>query len=529
MTTTNNNSGENYAQYGEVENPPNAAKLIQSLRHLNYDNMAAISDLIDNSIDANAANIWIDIIPGTKSEVIAVEVWDDGIGMDYETLNEALKLGSETGRNAACDLGLYGMGLITASISLGKRLEVTTKMRNSDLLSAVQDIDEMCERDRFVKTMRSASPEDSSKLAEAWIKRMQAKDKNPSSLPNSFTRVVVSKIDKSQWARAEAMAANARKRVGQVFRKFIQAGKCNIYVNDMKVDPIDPIYDHSPNILIDEPISMLEGDIRLVIVELKDFGTEINKEKGLNIPNQGFYILRNNREIASGESLGIFSKHNDYNLLRIEFSYPGTLDGVLNTDFTKQRIRLDQSVEDRVSKICNPFIRQVRTRAKQKQSDNREHKENFSDVEKFITQKSHLLKRPQVEVEERHPKTPSLQQRSDKKTEIEKPRLNIMRRHHLDITSLKVKFEQVQNGEKSPLWESDQERDRVIVRWNTDHPFYQLVVSPNAENPDVFNPLAYLIYCFANAELIAKEGSDSQEILDNIRWDVGRNLAILLK
>jgi hypothetical protein len=79
------------------------------------------------------------------------------------------------------------------------------------------------------------------------------------------------------------------------------------------------------------------------------------------------------------------------------------------------------------------------------------------------------------------------------------------------------------------LWDADQERDKVIVKWNIDHPFYQQVVSPNANNPEVFNPLVYLVYSHAVAELIAKEGSDAQEILDNIRWDMGRNLAILLK
>ena len=227
--------------------------------------------------------------------------------------------------------------------------------------------------------------------------------------------------------------------------------------------------------------------------------------------------------------MGLFSKHNDYNLLRIEFDFPGTLDTLLNTGFTKQSIKLDQSVADKVERICNPFIKQVRIKAKKKQMDRREQKEDFSEAEKYITQKSHLLKNPKAEVEKRDTKDNPTLKRVTEPDEEKKARLNITKRHHIDINSLKVNFRTKELGEKGVLYESDQERDIVIVYWNVEHPFYQRVVAPSADNPEIFNPLAYLIYCYASAELMAKDGSDSQEVLDNIRWDVGRNLAILLK
>ena len=83
-------------------------------------------------------------------------------------------------------------------------------------------------------------------------------------------------------------------------------------------------------------------------------------------------------------------------------------------------------------------------------------------------------------------------------------------------------------GEKAPLFEPDQVKDVVVVTWNTDHPFYTQVVAPYSEEPTVFNPIAYLVYCYSCAELISKDNSDTQEIIDNIRWEVGRNLAVLL-
>jgi anti-sigma regulatory factor (Ser/Thr protein kinase) len=180
----------NIEQYGECENLPNAAKLIQSLRHLDYDNSTAVNDLVDNSIDAGASHVWVDITPGSKSEVISIEIWDDGYGMDYEALDEALKLGSESGRNPSSDLGLYGMGLITASISMGERLEVMTKTKNSDLLLGIQDLKDVRDKNRFVKTIQKASAEQRNDLAKSFLGKFQTIGKI-SYLPDSFTKITI--------------------------------------------------------------------------------------------------------------------------------------------------------------------------------------------------------------------------------------------------------------------------------------------------------------------------------------------------
>ena len=40
-----------------IPNPPNAAVVMESLRHVGYSNRAAVKDIIDNSIDAGATQI----------------------------------------------------------------------------------------------------------------------------------------------------------------------------------------------------------------------------------------------------------------------------------------------------------------------------------------------------------------------------------------------------------------------------------------------------------------------------------------
>src|SRR5215510_2180179 len=79
-----------------VENPPNARRTMEALREMGYDSYASILDIIDNSIDAQASAIRVEIAEQKGDIVITIE--DDGCGMDEETLSEALRLGSDTER-----------------------------------------------------------------------------------------------------------------------------------------------------------------------------------------------------------------------------------------------------------------------------------------------------------------------------------------------------------------------------------------------------------------------------------------------
>ena len=73
-------------------NDPNAARLIESLRHIGYDNYVALADLVDNSIDAGATHISITV--QKRGDDVSIIIADDGEGMEYEVLDQALRLGS---------------------------------------------------------------------------------------------------------------------------------------------------------------------------------------------------------------------------------------------------------------------------------------------------------------------------------------------------------------------------------------------------------------------------------------------------
>src|SRR4051794_23555160 len=110
-----------------VEITPSAAALIESLRGLGYSPETAIADLIDNSIAAEASTIELAIEWNDGHPEVAL--FDNGNGMKRAMLAEALRLGG-TGPSttrAASDLGRFGLGLKTASLSQCRQLTIISK------------------------------------------------------------------------------------------------------------------------------------------------------------------------------------------------------------------------------------------------------------------------------------------------------------------------------------------------------------------------------------------------------------------
>jgi hypothetical protein len=107
--------------------PPDPAGTIESLSALGYTLESAISDLVDNSIDAGAGTIDLDVHWNGPASYVSVA--DDGKGMTEAELQTAMAMaarGPRTSRSAA-ELGHFGMGLKTASFSQASRLSVWTR------------------------------------------------------------------------------------------------------------------------------------------------------------------------------------------------------------------------------------------------------------------------------------------------------------------------------------------------------------------------------------------------------------------
>ena len=104
----------------------------------------AISELIDNSIQAEAENIDIIIIfqnKGGHDHIQNIIIVDDGTGMESEVFKNASQLQGGTRFHDETGLGRYGMGLPSASINQTTYYEIYTKtVSEKDLLYTYFDL-----------------------------------------------------------------------------------------------------------------------------------------------------------------------------------------------------------------------------------------------------------------------------------------------------------------------------------------------------------------------------------------------------
>ena len=119
---------------------------ILSTRDSGYKSTAsAISELVDNAIQAKACHIDISI--KSNSDVdrsdLSIAVADDGLGMGRSVLMEALRFGGSSRFNNRSGLGRFGMGLPNASLGQAARVVVYTQEPGGRPLSTYLDVDEI--------------------------------------------------------------------------------------------------------------------------------------------------------------------------------------------------------------------------------------------------------------------------------------------------------------------------------------------------------------------------------------------------
>lgn len=512
-------------------NVPNAAILMSSLRHLGYSNHSAIADLIDNAIDADAQNIALEVTRHQGD--FAISILDDGVGMDEAILHEATKLGSDTERNVASDLGLYGMGLVTASISIGRRLQVATKAIGGDeLLIAVSDLDEIVSKNSFVKHQAVATEDECQVFDEAYRR-------NGLEPPESGTMVTISHSDGMQYSITGHFVNSLKKHLAQTFRYYLAAGK-TIVVNGEPLEPVDPLHLDLEGVKVfsDETYEFTQKDVdgsehvekfRLKMIVLPDFGIDGNDERQFNLNRQGFYVLRNNREIAEATTLGLFVKHNEFNLFRAELSMPATMDDALGVNFMKREVKPTQALGDKLREITGGQLKTIRAQRKRKLVTNDSKTGQHDEAARLITAKSHLLVKPKAEIEKRSKRSKSDDRNPGKNGDDPTKTRKDLKKTQLTPNDLRCRFEQVSLGEGGQIFEAYQEGRTIIVQWNVDHPFYQRFVVENKGDSGLVTAVDFFIWAWASAELMVYEDGKAAEMLDQMKTLISMNTRTLLK
>ena len=502
---------------------PNPAKLIESLRYLGYDNYQAVPDIVDNSLDAGAKTVRI-LARMHRSEP-EILIADDGCGMDEEILDQAIRLGSLVEKDAASDLGRFGMGLCTASLSICRETTVLSKTQDGRLLKAVNDVDEVKKQNSFVSVFESASEDDEALFTEILGE------------VDSGTLVILRKCDNLQNKNLSVFAKTLAKHMARIFRYFIAAG-VNIFVNDTKLSGIDPLEwdnlrtehfdDGQVEVKINDEGNIVSDLIRIKLAILPE-STEGDSAIAQNWKSQGFYIVRNNREVVDAITLDFFQKHNDFNRFRGEIHFSGKLDKYMGVNFTKRNIAPHQSLADQLGEYLRGQLKTIRSRLRKAQQA--ETPQDVADVHKSVEQeiqrKSKLLLTPKAPKEQR---IGSEKRKNGQKPRPEEPDYAREPREKQQPGGFAAncRFETASMGEAGVIYDAQQQGRTVIVRWNSDHPFYRRFILENVQDKKIVAASDFLIYSLACAELMWFTNDETVELIHNLKSVMSANMRTLL-
>lgn len=481
------------------DNTPNAGKLIESLRSTGYSNYSAIADLIDNSLDAHAANVKVKIGTSTGNDHL-LTISDDGDGMSEAVLDQAMRLGSEIAKDYNSDLGRFGMGLITASISIGRRLVVITK-QHGQYLTAIHDVDEIISKKDFVKELRRSTEQEMNTFMVHTGAAMHG------------TVIMISKIDHLQSRNLSQFTSKLVSDLGEIFREYINAGK-HLFVNEKDVRAKDPLMlnDSETDVMFDETFQLdVDGDgepddIRLRIAALPKLSEADSESLKINQSNQGFYIMRNNRQIARATTLGIFTKHNYLNRFRAELFFSGSIDGPLGVNFTKSGIELNDAVMSWVSQAASAQISTIRKQATKNKARDTDAKTTHKGAERIVETKSNIL--------------------PDFKPEIMENVL-VGEQNWRETHKNSVEFKTAEKGRLGPLFEHDVHGRKLIITYNIEHPFY-LAFFGNTEHKDLIDAVDCLVYSIATGLTKITRGEEEQKLTDIFSETMSSTLRTLL-
>lgn len=348
---------------------PSAARLLSSLRDLGYDFGNAVADLVDNSVSARASRVDVTIeFAGPDSWVRIV---DDGNGMSASAISEAMRLGSGARDYGSDELGKFGLGLKTASLSQARSITVASRSNpNRRLIDCRElDLDNVIESDKW-EIVHPAAADRPASVIEPLEQ-------------TTGTVVLWTKLDRvlsrsdpfGGWAERHLLQLAERLdlHLGMVFGRFltgqtrVKRKKLVITINGTKVEPWDPFsLDETTEHLPEKQIPVVGSMVRYrpyVLPPQRDFSDDENwrRASGPNQWNrqQGLYIYRADRMIQSGGWSRLRGIDEHTKLARAALDFMPDLDEAFEINISKMRVRLPEELRDQMKPLVTFLTRRA--------------------------------------------------------------------------------------------------------------------------------------------------------------------------
>lgn len=358
------------------EVPPEASSMIESMRAYGYTLPTAIADLIDNSIAAECTTVWLQFYWSGADSWISI--MDDGRGMRESELSNAMKLGSRSPleNRDPRDLGRFGLGLKTASLSQCRRLTVESRTSSGAVSLRRWDLDYLSRPEvegwKLLKTADSGS--------KGRLAALDEVDHGTIVLWERLDRIVGDAGKDASKIRSHFMrlVEDVEFHLAMVFHRFLSGPRqrLKIFLNGNAVRAWDPFLESHPATQTtpedairipghDEPIR-----VKGFVLPHKDrLGGEAHAQAsgpaGWNA-QQGFYVYRNERLIVPASWLGLgsgrpWTQEEHYKLARIRLDIPNTMDHLWQLDVKKSSAQPPPDVADRLKGLAQKVRQQARS------------------------------------------------------------------------------------------------------------------------------------------------------------------------
>lgn len=332
---------------------------VVSKRTSGYRTSTALTDIIDNSIDAQAKKVSI-YTSGPSSQITSITIVDDGHGMSYDELHGSYEIGY-TRKRKNTELGKYGMGGTLASLALASK-KTTVTIGSEGLFGRYYDLELVKEHNAWGHVPFDPSEEKVDELKNFIGKKVTG------------TIITLEGLSIMRNRRKKDIEDQLHRAIGKAYCDAIESGLVDFTVNGKKVAAIDPLcWSHvnikkkfpepgkSELVFPDAPSDSPLRNLRMRIVSVMDVPQSV---KGHLDKNQGIYIYRSGRLIKSSVtncdwwSAG-WNRHPNYRDCRVALYFDASLDRHFGITHLKDSVDPEQSFSDKLRDKIIPHAKLI--------------------------------------------------------------------------------------------------------------------------------------------------------------------------
>ena len=351
-----------YPEINKIEDvTPNPEFLIKSISEQGYSFEAALADLIDNSISADASQV--EILIDTNNTPYTLFIADNGIGMNEQQLKNCMRFPSKSPDDERVnnDLGRFGLGMKTASFSQTRKFTTLTRVRDTDKYSARTWDLELLKNNKW--NLLVNSPESIKKQLEQYLEISNSRFNGFNNF-DANTIIVWEGLYKFEQYLKEKNRENAlfkeieiiAEHLSLTFHRFMEKNNFQIRINNQLLKPFNPF-------------PTKEKDFRSLEFRKRNFGKDSIKIEGFILPArsikesksglskwtiknrslmdmEGIYIYRADRLILFGGWNGLIKKAPRLQLARLQVDIGNHADHLLHLNVAKSQVIIPHELKN---------------------------------------------------------------------------------------------------------------------------------------------------------------------------------------